>query len=222
MGQFSQEFFYENSKSMMMITPIISHLFLGISLQAYTEGEEDSPYYITAVGDGDIPCSSKSVHQTRGVHQYIWGAHVWRTGPFAQNPNKGWHFNDGSLARIHSSPRSTFRDIVSSTAYINTDNMCSAIKTQYGDMTSTHPDPPVEQHKPKKRGRYRKSDTSKDVQITESTVFHTQPAFLVRILTIVERALKVMDSMGILSNLHPIDVHIFTGLAKLSSLQAGK
>ena len=69
------------------------------------------------------------------------GKHVWRTGPFAANPNYGRSFNDGYLARKYSDPRS-FNDIVSSTATVSGD-FCSAIKTQYGTSVSTHPNPPI-------------------------------------------------------------------------------
>ena len=67
------------------------------------------------------------------------GSWVYRRGPFGQNPNYGWWFNDGNLARKYSDPK-TFNDIVQSLTYQD-GGVCSTIQTTYGNRISTHPSP---------------------------------------------------------------------------------
>merc|ERR1719308_316875 len=116
---------------MMMITPIISILFLGLSLQAYTEDGEDSPHYFMA--DEGSECECKFVYQTRGVYQYYNGGHAYyKTGPFGPNPNSHKYFNDGGVARKEG-------DVTSSTAFVEGE-FCSGIRTTYGAaVQTTHP-----------------------------------------------------------------------------------
>lgn len=114
----------------MMITPIISILFLGLSLQAYTEDGEESPHYLTA--DTTTECACKFVYQTRGVYQYwLGGHHYYKTGPFATNPNNNKYFTDGGVFRKGG-------DITSSTAFVEGD-LCSGIRTLYGNIQTSHP-----------------------------------------------------------------------------------
>ena len=53
---------------------------------------------------------------------------VYRTGPFAPNPNYGRYFNDGNIARKYSP--SEFRDLTQSIAFEDGE-MCSGIETSY-------------------------------------------------------------------------------------------
>merc|ERR1711915_739104 len=125
------------SKSNMMIAKIIvSFLSLGLSLQAYTEDAEDSPHYL--VEDTSANCDYNYVYQTRRLYQYLWGRFVYRTGPFAANPNYGTYFNDGYAARKYSDPR-TFKSIVQTIAFKGTDDVCAAIQTNYDGTTTLHP-----------------------------------------------------------------------------------
>lgn len=112
-----------------MITPIISILFLGLSLQAYTEDGEDSPHYLSSTDE--TPCDCKFVYQTRGVYQYYSGGHFYyKTGPFGPNPNSYKYFSDGGAGRKG--------DITNSVAYVEGD-LCSGIETTYGNLVTTHP-----------------------------------------------------------------------------------
>merc|ERR1712179_53351 len=130
-----QSYIDQNNKMMIINKFIVSILFVGLSLQAYTEDEEESSFYLTE--DNNVVCDYKFVYQTRGTYQYLWGSWVYRTGPFAPNPNYGRYFNDGNIAR-KSEPK-TFNDIVQTIAYKSTDDVCAGIQTIYGTTTTTHP-----------------------------------------------------------------------------------